>query len=113
MKRTLTACMLVTLGLGATYVMAASPAVESAIKTLKAVAADPARFKTFCDMQKAAEALGEKEDAAAEAKIEALAKQLGADFEKAWSAGDDLDENSADGKEYFAAVDELDSKCPQ
>ena len=34
------------------------------------------------------DAIGEKEDAAAEAKITGLMKQLGPDFEAAWNAGD-------------------------
>ena len=49
------------------------------------------------------EAASEKKDKAAAAKIDGLMKQLGPDFESAWTAGNDLDEKSADGKAYVAA----------
>jgi hypothetical protein len=112
MKRSFAAAaMAATVALGATLVMAASPQVESAIKTLRAVAGDPGKLKTYCDLQAATDAIGEKEDAAAEARIESLTKQLGPDFEKAFETAENLDENSADGKAFYAAADELDGKC--
>jgi hypothetical protein len=111
MNRIVTVFVAAGIGLGATLVMAASPAVNAAIKAMKAVAADPAKLKTYCAMQKATEALGEKEDAAAEAKIDAMAKQLGPEFNKAMEAVGDLDEKTADGKEYYAVVEEIDAKC--
>jgi len=58
-----------------------------------------------------AEALGDKEDPAAEEKIDAMTKQLGPDFEKAFAVMEDLDENSADAKEFYEAFDQLDTKC--
>jgi hypothetical protein len=93
--------------------LAASPKIESAVKTLKAVAADPGKLKTFCEMTRAMDAMGDKEDAAAEAKITELMKQLGPDFDAAWNAADDLDDNTEDGKAYNAAMDDLAGKCPQ
>jgi hypothetical protein len=98
--------------LAATPALAASPQVEASVRTLKGVASDGGKLKTFCEMSKVMESAGEKEDRALDAKIDGYMKQLGPDFEKAWSAGDDLDENSADGKVYNAAVDDLMSKCP-
>jgi hypothetical protein len=91
--------------------LAASPKIEAAVKTFKGVTADPAKLKTFCEMTKAMDALGDKDDAAAEAQITSMMKQLGPDFEVAWNAADDLDENSEDGKAYGAAIDELAGKC--
>jgi hypothetical protein len=99
--------------LGSYGALAASPKIESAVKTFKAVAADPGRLKTFCEMTRAMDAIGDKEDAAAEAKIDGLMKQLGPDFDAAWNAADDLDDNSEDGKAYGAAMDDLAGKCPQ
>jgi hypothetical protein len=90
---------------------AASPKIDAAVKTFKAVSADPAKVKLFCDMSKAMDAAGEKPDAAADAKINGLMKQLGADFETAWGAADGLNENSADGKAYNSALDDLAGKC--
>lgn len=99
--------------LGAYGALAASPKIESAVKTFKAVAADPGKLKTFCDMTRAMDAMGDKEDAAEEAKITGMMKQLGADFAAAWDAAEDLDENSEDGKAYNAAMDDLAGKCPK
>lgn len=98
--------------LGAYSVMAASPKIEAALKTFKAVAADPGKLKTFCTMDAAMEAAAEKKDKSAAGKINALMKQLGPDFETAWNAGEDLDEKSADGKAFAGGVDALVAKCP-
>lgn len=91
--------------------LAADPKVDSAIKTFKSVSSDNAKLKTFCEMSKVMAQAGEKEDKAADAKIDGLMKQLGADFEKAWAAGDGLAETSADGKAFNTAVDDLMKKC--
>ena len=89
----------------------ASPKVDAAVKTFKAVAGDAGKLKTFCEMSKVMEKSGEKEDPKLDAQIAGFMKQLGSDFETAWGAGEDLDENSADGKAYNAALDELSAKC--
>jgi hypothetical protein len=99
--------------LGGYAVWAASPEVEGAVKTLKAAAADAGKLKTFCAMTKAMDEAGEKTNKETEDKIDGLMKQLGADFEKAWSVGNDLDDKSEDGKVYFTAVEDLVAKCPQ
>jgi hypothetical protein len=98
--------------LGAMPALAAAPKIEAAVKTFKAVGADAGKLKTFCEMSKTMESAGEKEDKALEAKIAGYMKQLGPDFESAWNAGDGVDENSADGKLLFAAMDDLQNKCP-
>jgi hypothetical protein len=109
MIRVVAACVAVCL---ATYpVLAASPKIDSAVKTFKAVAADGGKLKTFCEMSKVMDAAGEKQDAATDAKIAGYMKQLGADFEAAWNAGDGVDDNSADGKALNAALDDLSGKC--
>jgi hypothetical protein len=110
MKRAVVAA--VTACLGVYSVMAASPKIEAALKTFKAVAANPGKLKTFCEMDSAMEAASEKKDKAAGAKVEALMKQLGPEFEAAWMAGNDLDEKSADAKAYGKGIDALIEKCP-
>lgn len=90
---------------------AASPKIESAVKVFKAVSADPAKLKTFCEMSKAMDAAGEKPTPAQDEKITGYMKQLGADFETAWNAVEGLNETSADGKAYNAALDDLAGKC--
>ena len=98
--------------LGTATVMAASPKIEAAVKTFKAVAADPARLKLFCAMNAALDDAAETKDKAAAAKIPALMKQIGPDFESAWNAGEDVDDDTPDGKVFVSAIDELADKCP-
>jgi hypothetical protein len=98
--------------LGTPTAMAASPKIEAAVKTFKAVAADPARLKLFCAMNAALDDAAEKKDKAAAAKIPALMKQIGPDFESAWNAGEDVDDDTPDGKVFVSAIDELADKCP-
>ena len=101
------------LGLVTAPALAASPKVEAAVRTFKAVAADSGKLRTYCAMAKVMERMGEKEDKAAEAEIDRYLQQLGPDFQTAWDAADGVDENSADGKVYFAAIDDLEQKCPK
>jgi hypothetical protein len=97
--------------LGTAQAFAAAPKIEAAVKVFKAVAADPAKLKTFCAMNKVMEQAGEKEDPKLDAQIDGYMKQLGAEFEAAWNSGDGVDENSADGKVLYAAMDDLAAKC--
>ena len=97
--------------LAAVPALAASPKIDAAVKTFKAVGADPAKQKIFCDMSKAMDAAGDKPSPAADAKINGFMKQLGADFEAAWGVAENLNENSPDGKAYNNALDELAGKC--
>jgi hypothetical protein len=110
MKRVVVATAAVCLGVYS--VMAAGAKIEAALKTFKAVGADPGKLKTFCDMDSAIEAATEKKDKGADGKIDALMKQLGPEFEAAWNAGNDLGEKSADAKAYGKGLDALVDKCP-
>jgi hypothetical protein len=92
-------------------VLAASPQVEAAVKTLNAVGADPAKLKSFCTMSKALEAAGEKEDPQVDAQVDGIMDQLGEEFATAWEAGEGLDENSPDGQAFNDAVEALEAKC--
>jgi hypothetical protein len=109
MKRVLAAGIVLSLAVCPSF--AASPKVESAIKTFKSVGGDAGKLKIFCDMKKVMDAQGEKEDAAADAKIDGFMKQLGNEFQTAWNAGDEVDENSADGDALNKALDDLSAKC--
>ena len=93
--------------------LAATPEVEQAIKTFKAIGADTNQLTAFCTMTKAMDSMGEKEDAAAEAKIDGLMKQLGPAFQTAWKTADTVEEASEDGQALGAALDEVAGKCPQ
>lgn len=91
--------------------LAASPMIDAAAKVFSAVAADPAKLKTFCEMSKVLEAAGDKEDPKIDAQVDGYIDQLGDDFETAWEAGEGLDETSPDGKAFNDAVDALEAKC--
>ena len=97
--------------LGAGSAPAASPQVDLAIRAVQAVGNDPGKLKLFCELNKLLQAAGEKEDAAAQKQIEDLVAQIGPDFSAAWDIGDELDENSEDGQEFYEAVDTLAEKC--
>jgi hypothetical protein len=91
---------------------AASPQVGAAIKAVEAVAADPARLKLFCDLSKLLESAGaDNDDPETQKQIEAIVAQMGPDFSAAWDVGEELDENTPDGQEFYAAVDALADKC--
>ena len=98
-----------TLALLAIPALAASPKVEAAIKTLRAAAADPNQQKTFCALLAIDDE--KKGDPNAKAAIDGYVKQLGSEFQTAWNTGDSLDENTADAKALYAAIDELSAKC--
>jgi hypothetical protein len=113
MKMILAACA--ACGLLASPALAASAAVDTAVKAFDQVAADPGKLKTYCEMVKL---MGSSEDDQDDAKSAELDKQmqgymkeLGSDFESAYEAGADLDPDSEDGKAYDAALDKLDAKC--
>jgi len=109
MKRVVFAAVTVCLAIAPA--LAASPKIDAAVKAFKAVGADPAKQKIFCDMSKAMDEAGDKPSPAADAKINGYMKQLGSDFESAWGVADGLNENSADGKAYNNALDALAGKC--
>jgi hypothetical protein len=90
--------------------LAASPEVEAAIKTFRAVAADPNLQKTFCALLKIYD---EKDDPNAKAAIDGYVKQLGSEFQSAWDVMESIDDNSPDGQAVDAVLDELEKRCPR
>jgi hypothetical protein len=100
-----------TICLLATAALAADAKVDSAVKVFAATAADPGKLKTFCEMSEAMDAAGDKNDTAADAKVDGYMKTLGSEFETAWNVGESIDEASADGKALNQAIDDLASKC--
>ncbi len=99
------------IAIGATTLPAASPAVDLAIKTIEAVGADAGRLKIFCSLNKVLQESGDKDDPAIQKQVDDLVAQLGAEFSAAWDIGDELDENSPDGQEFYGAVDALAERC--
>jgi hypothetical protein len=118
MHRTLTPAAILSaaiasaaLCIGAGAAFAADTPIDSAVKTFKSVATDPAKMKIYCEMSDFMDKTGDNEDDATDAKVDDYAKQLGPEFQSAWNLGDDVDENSSDGKRLDAALDELSDKC--
>jgi hypothetical protein len=95
--------------------MAASPAVEAAIRTLEKIPADTAKFETYCTLLGQMESVPD-DDAA---KYEALERQLDAvidsydtDVSAAWDTISEIDPETEDGKAVAAAFDAIEGKCP-
>jgi hypothetical protein len=109
MNRFLTTCVALSLGICPCF--AASPKIEEVIKTFNAVGSDAAKLKIFCEMTKAMDAMGDKQDAADDAKIQGYVKQLGTEFESAWDASSEVDAETPDGRAIGAALDDLSGKC--
>jgi hypothetical protein len=111
MRRILVACVVVAFGAG--VAPAASPPVDAAIGKIQAATADAGKMQVFCELDAAVEAAPEdKEDPAVEKRIEGLVGQLGADFAAASNVGEELEEESSDGKEFIAALDAIGETCP-
>ena len=113
MPRLMLSCL--ALSLAASAALAADPKIEAAIKTFEQVAADDAKLKTYCAMNKLMADIGD-DDAkaqAAEGQMDGYMKELGADFEAAMAAGEQLDEKSPDLNAYDTAITKLDEKCQQ
>jgi hypothetical protein len=91
----------------------ADPKIDSAISVFIQTAADTEKLMTFCAMSRTMEAVGESDDPETKSEIERYLKQLGPDFEAAWKAFRETDQNSPEGKALNQAVDELGSQCPE
>lgn len=111
MKRLILAAVLACTASG--LASAADPGVEKAVKTFEAVGNDATKLKAFCDMSKTMEeaSADEKKADAADAKIQAFMTTLGPDFKEAWTAGDNLKDDSPDLKTLDDSLDKLQSKC--
>jgi hypothetical protein len=73
--------------------------------------ADAGKLKTSCEMIKAMDAMGDKQEVADEAKIQGYVKQLRTEFETAWSTISDVDAETPEGRAISAALDDLAAKC--
>jgi hypothetical protein len=117
-KRSVVTCLaalagmaVIGVGVGSRSLLAASAQVDQAIKSIQTVANDAGKLKLFCELNELLQEAGDKEDAEATKKVEDLITQIGTEFSAAWDVGDELDENSPDGQEFYAAVDNLADKC--
>ncbi len=97
----------------ATVALAADPKIEAAVKTFDQVTATPEKLAAYCAMVKKMEDIGddEKKAEAANAEMEGYFKTLGAEFEEAWAAGENLSDGSPDLEVLDTAMTKLDSAC--
>lgn len=112
MRKTILTLAIAGLAAGAA-VPAQAADVDSAVKTLEAVAADPAKQEAYCGLTATLDEVGEdqKKAKAAEEEIQGYFKTLGPEFDEAWSAGSELKEGSAELKKFDAALEKLDEPC--
>jgi len=94
------------------------PAIADVQKLVQSIAADKAKLKSYCDigaLQDQMDQAEKKKDTKAVqtlgAKADALAKQLGPDYERIMGRLDQVDPNSAEGKKYGALFEPLFKQC--
>jgi protein-disulfide isomerase len=97
---------------------APKPSMADVQKLVQAISSDKAKVKTYCDIGKLQEQMEQaeqkKDTKAVDAlgvKADALAKQLGPDYEKVMGGLDQLDPNSPEGRRYGALFQPLFKQC--
>jgi len=94
------------------------PTVAEAQKIVQMISGDKAKVQAYCDigkLQDQMEQAGKKKDnktiEALAAKVDGLAQQIGPDYVKLMDGLDQVDPNSAEGKQFTAVFDPLDKQC--
>jgi hypothetical protein len=97
---------------------APKPSVADAQKLVQTVSADKAKLKAYCELGKLQEEMekaDQKNDTKAlEAlgtKADALAQQIGPEYTKVMDGLEEVDPNSAEGKQYTAVFAGLAKQC--
>ncbi len=94
------------------------PTIAETQKIVQMISGDKAKVQAYCDigkLQDQMEQAGKKKDnktiEALGAKIDGLAQQIGPDYVKLMDGLDQVDPNSAEGKQFTAVFDPLDKQC--
>jgi hypothetical protein len=94
------------------------PTVAEAQKLVQLISADKAKVQAYCElgklqdqMEQAAQKKDNKTLETLGAKAEALAQQLGPEYTKVMDGLDEVDPNSAEGKQFTAVFDPLLKMC--
>ena len=97
---------------------APKPTMADVQKLVQTISGDKAKLKAYCDMGKLQDQMDQaeqkKDNKTVEAlgtKADALAKQIGPDYEKVMGGLDEIDPNSAEGKRYTAMFEPLFKQC--
>ncbi len=97
---------------------APKPTVADAQKLVQMISADKAKLKAYCDIGKLQEEMEKadqkKDNKALEAlgtKADTLAQQIGPEYTKVMDGLEEVDPNSAEGKQYTAVFASLVKQC--
>ncbi len=97
---------------------APKPTMADVQKLVQTIGADKAKLKAYCDIGKLQEQMEQAEQKkdtktvdALGVKADALAKQLGPDYERVMGGLEQLDPSSPEGKRYSTAFQPLFKQC--
>jgi hypothetical protein len=97
---------------------APKPTLADVQKLVQMISGDKAKLKAYCDisnlqeqMEKAEEKKDEKAIEALNAKADSLAEQIGQEYMKVMDGLEEVDPNSAEGKQFEAVFNSLDKQC--
>ena len=87
-------------------------------KVVQSIGGDKAKVQSYCDLAKLNQQMAQAEEKkdtktlqTLGPKADALMEKLGPDYAKLMDGLDQVDENSAEGKDFAAAFDTLDKQC--
>jgi hypothetical protein len=97
---------------------APKPTIADAQKLVQTVSGDKAKLQAYCEMGKLQEQMEKAEQKndtktldALGAKSDSLAQQIGPEYAKVMDGLEDVDPNSAEGKQYTAVFANLIKQC--
>ena len=97
---------------------APKPTIADAQKVVQMISSDKAKLKAYCDigkLQEQMESAEQKNDTKAldalGAKADSLAEQIGPEYAKLVDGLEEVDPNSAEGKQFTAVFDTLHKQC--
>lgn len=102
----------------ATPALADNAKITEASKVLAGISKDAAKQKAYCEMQemfnKSAEAADKKNKDEADKlnkQAEEKSKELGDDFQKVMALEEEINPESAEGKQFFEALESVEKAC--
>jgi hypothetical protein len=103
---------------GGTQQKPPKPTKAQVQQVVQSVIADKNKLQAYCALSKLQQQMSQLDEKKDQKKAEALANQadaqaqkLGPEFESMMDGLDEVDPNSAEGKEYMAILENLDKQC--
>jgi hypothetical protein len=97
---------------------APKPTVATVQKVVQMISGDKAKVQAYCEigklqdqMEQASKKKDNKTLEALGAKVDTLAQQIGPDYVKVMDGLDQVDPNSAEGKQFAGVFEPLDKQC--